>query len=186
MRLALSTAYWPMVWPPPEPVTLTVATGDTHLSLPVREPQAADDALAPFEQPLAAASSSRQTPLAPSRLVRSIERDLIDHAVRYRLVSEGGDLEAGAVARIDAIDLDLGHTVERCYSIRDTDPGSAHVIMTERLMLRRGDWLVRVHAHTEMTATPAHFQLRATLRARLGDENVFEREWDERVPRDLV
>ena len=186
VRLALSSAYWPMVWPPPEAVTLTVHTSGSCLSLPVREPDASDAALVPFAEPQAAASSSRQTPLEPSRLVRSIERDLVGHQVTYRQVSEGGDLEAGAVARIDEIDLDLGHTVERSYTIRDADPLSARAVMTERLMLRRGEWLVRVQAETEMTATLEHFRLRATLRARLGDEEIFSREWDERIQRDLM
>ena len=38
IRLAISTTYWPMVWPSPEPVTLSLFTGESSLSLPVRRP----------------------------------------------------------------------------------------------------------------------------------------------------
>ena len=37
LRLAISTSYWPIIWPSPEPVTLTVfAGGKTRVQLPVR------------------------------------------------------------------------------------------------------------------------------------------------------
>jgi hypothetical protein len=44
IRLALSTTYWPMIWPPPENATITVFGGS--LDLPVRTPSA-EDALLP-------------------------------------------------------------------------------------------------------------------------------------------
>jgi uncharacterized protein len=46
IRLALSTTYWPMIWPAPEVATLTVFGG--ALDLPVRPAQAADAALPPL------------------------------------------------------------------------------------------------------------------------------------------
>jgi len=47
IRLAISTCYWPMVWPAPEPVTLTVHTQASSLSLPVRPPDPADRGYGP-------------------------------------------------------------------------------------------------------------------------------------------
>ena len=34
LRVSLSTCYWPMVWPSPEPVTLTVFAGESAIALP--------------------------------------------------------------------------------------------------------------------------------------------------------
>ena len=52
VRLALSTSYWPWLWPSPEPVALTVHTGGAStLELPVRTPHALDDALPPLGPP---------------------------------------------------------------------------------------------------------------------------------------
>src|SRR6185295_4819094 len=39
LRLAISTAYWPRIWPAPERVTLTVHTAGTRLELPARTGQ---------------------------------------------------------------------------------------------------------------------------------------------------
>ena len=49
VRLAISTAYWPMIWPSPETATLQIFAG--ALDLPQRAPNAADAALSPFLEP---------------------------------------------------------------------------------------------------------------------------------------
>jgi len=49
IRLALSTTYWPMIWPAAEVATLTIFSGT--LDLPVRPTQAADAALPPLPGP---------------------------------------------------------------------------------------------------------------------------------------
>jgi predicted acyl esterase len=49
IRLAISTAYWPMIWPSPENATVTVFGGT--LDLPVRPPNAKDASLSSFPAP---------------------------------------------------------------------------------------------------------------------------------------
>jgi uncharacterized protein len=49
IRVAISTAYWPMIWPTPVNATVTVFGGS--LELPVRVPAAADALLAPMPDP---------------------------------------------------------------------------------------------------------------------------------------
>ena len=66
IRLALSTTYWPMIWPAPEIATLTIFGGT--LDLPVRPTQAADAALPPLPGP-ETATPERPTVIRPG-LVR--------------------------------------------------------------------------------------------------------------------
>jgi hypothetical protein len=49
LRLAISTDYWPMVWPSPEPVSLTIHAG--AVELPVRPPRSDDADLADLGEP---------------------------------------------------------------------------------------------------------------------------------------
>ena len=49
VRLALSTAYWPMIWPSPEKATLLIFGGT--LDLPVRPLQATEALLSPLPGP---------------------------------------------------------------------------------------------------------------------------------------
>jgi putative CocE/NonD family hydrolase len=62
IRVAISTAYWPMIWPPPETATVTVFAGE--LELPVRPARAADALLPPLP-PAETASAERTTELRP-------------------------------------------------------------------------------------------------------------------------
>ncbi len=49
VRLAISTAYWPMIWPSPETATVRIFAGT--LDLPHRSPNVADARLLPFPEP---------------------------------------------------------------------------------------------------------------------------------------
>ena len=42
IRIAISTTFWPIVWPSPHPVTLSLFTVQSTLCLPAREPQSSD------------------------------------------------------------------------------------------------------------------------------------------------
>ncbi len=186
IRLAISTCYWPMVWPSPRAAKLTVFTAGSAFKLPVRPPRESDIALAPFPPPEAAPASTSKMPLRPYRFIRTYERDLITNDTVYRLFSEGGDLETGAVMHMDAIDLDLGHTVERRFSIGESDPLTAKAEITERLMMRRDEWRIRVHAQTRVTSDADFFYVYARLDAHEGEDQVFAREWNEKIKRQLV
>ena len=74
LRLALSPAYWPWLWPVPEPVTLAVHTAVSALVLPVRAPRAEDAELRPFEEPEGAPPLANET-LEPDEGQRTLRRD---------------------------------------------------------------------------------------------------------------
>jgi predicted acyl esterase len=186
VRLAISTAYWPMVWPSPEVVTLELDTGGCCLDLPLRPPDPGDALLPAFAPVEAAGSSSTKTHLSPAGFNRSIERDLIGKDVVYRMISEGGDFGTAKMMRIEDIGLDLGHHVEHHFRIDERDPLSASTEIIERLRMRRDQWDIRVNARTRLTATREHFILQAWLDAYEGDHEVFTREWEEKIERDLV
>ncbi|HVS03078.1 MAG TPA: CocE/NonD family hydrolase, partial [Thermoanaerobaculia bacterium] len=150
LRLALSTTYWPIAWPAPEPFRLTVFTLGSALVLPVRTPRASDAALRPFPAP-EAAPTPEHTILHAARLRRTIERDLRTHRTTYTLESDGGDFAGAAVARVHAIGLDLGHTLAKRFSIDDHDPLSAVAEVEQRALLRRDGWEVRVETRTRLS-----------------------------------
>ena len=186
IRLALSNVYWPMTWPAPEVATLEIDTGGCCLVLPVRAPQADDAALPDFAPVEAADSSSTRKRLAPAGFDRSIERDLVGNRVVYRMVSEGGDFGSARLLRIEEINLDLGHHVEHRFSIDERDPLSAASEFIERLTMRRDDWRIHIDARLRLTASRAEFFVDARLQAHEGDAEIFVREWQERIPRDLL
>jgi len=186
IRLAISNAYWPMVWPSPEACTLEIDTGGGALELPVRPSHPDDATLAEFSPVEAAGSSSTRTHLATAGFSRSIERDLVGHEVIYRMISEGGDFGESKLMRIEDIGLDLGHHVEHSFTIDERDPLSARTEIIERLSMRRDAWHIRISASIQLSATREQFILEANLTAHEGEDEVFNRDWREAIDRDLV
>jgi predicted acyl esterase len=177
LRLALSSAYWPIVWPSPEPVTLTIATGVSHLDLPVRPERPQDAELTPFEPP-ENAPALRKTSLRQGTSVFTITSDLNAGTVEvYRLQDDG-------LTQVDAFNWTYGVRAERRYRIHPDDPLSATAETNWRKEYARDGFHIAVETQTAMSVTRTELVLTGKLIAREGDEVPFSREWSFRIPRD--
>ncbi|MGE5146084.1 MAG: CocE/NonD family hydrolase, partial [Candidatus Eiseniibacteriota bacterium] len=185
IRLAISTSYWPIAWPTPEPVTLTVFCGAGTLDLPVRPPSPLDAALPDFPPPERGPSQENVT-VRRAPFTRKMERDLTTGETIHTLESDGGELGGAAMAVIEAIGLNIGHHMVKTFRIGETDPLSARGELRQRTILKRDDWSVRVETETCITSTAEVFRFVAKLRAYDGEAEVFTREWDDEIPRDLL
>ncbi len=184
LRLSISTSYWPIAWPSPEPATLNVASGSGTLELPVRPPDPADAALHPFEPP-EVAPGSRHKPLRPLPFKRAVERDLASEEVVYTLSSDGGEFGGHSLARLDEIDMELGYTLTKRHRIGETDPLSAKTELIQQVRMRRNGWAVRIDSRVRLAAGRDTLAFRAELDAFEGDEPVESRVWEVEVPRRL-
>jgi predicted acyl esterase len=185
IRLAVSTSYWPIAWPAPEPVTLTLQTGVSSLALPVRPTRAEDAGLKPFEPPVEAPSSGPRR-IRPFPMRRTLEIDLTTNEATYSLRGDAADLEGAALARLEDVDLELGSTMMRRYRIIEDQPLSAQAELATTTTLRRGEWHVWIDLRTRLTATRDHFQFTADLACWEGSEPFAERHWVLAIPRRLV
>lgn len=177
VRLAISTAYWPIVWPSPAPVTL--ALHGWTLELPVRPPRPEDADLAPFGPP-EAAPEPEMADLGDEHHRPRPDPDP-DPAVTELLFSSGFDAEGDPVlTRYTAIGLDAGHGFEVRFRLRDGDPIAAETEMRQRRLLRRGDWSVRIETLAHLEQGADGLRLRGLLEAWEGEERVCRREWDVR------
>ncbi|WP_290648566.1 CocE/NonD family hydrolase [Aquisalimonas sp.] len=185
VRLAVSTTYWPMLWPAPEPVELTIYTGASTLELPERPPRGADAELRPFEAPERGPVSDH-TPLEWAQAQRMVELDLATDETVYTTFGDGGDFGGAALARIEDIDLTIGYTIRRTFRIGEHDPLSARAEVEQKTILRRGDWSLRIECRTALSADTENFRVQATLDAFESGAHISRREWDDIVPRRLV
>lgn len=75
LRLQISTSYWPVAWPAPCPVRLTVLPASSHLLLPVRPPQPTEEAkLRPFDPSEATYAYRDEDPTSARGEVRAVRR----------------------------------------------------------------------------------------------------------------
>jgi putative CocE/NonD family hydrolase len=185
LRIAISTASWPILWPAPAPVTLGVHAGASRLTLPVRPPRAEDAALRPFDGPESGPGQPRSV-LRPATLRRTFERDLPSGEIVYRIFNDGGEFDGAALVKFEDIDLEAGFALLQRFRIGETDSLSARAELVAHTLLRRGRWAAELRGRVAMRATAEDFIVTARITAESGGETVFERAWNEVIPRDLV
>lgn len=180
IRLSLSTSYWPLAWPAPVPVRVTIHPAVSRLILPCREPQPREEgALQPFAGPEGAMPLAH-TLIQPSQESWCVIRDLGNDKTTLEVINDAGTY------RLDDIDLQLSHRVVERYSYSYGNYDSLSGWTEWQRSFSRGDWQVHTVTRTLMTADAENFRLRATLDAYEGDSRVFAKSWDEEIPRDLV
>ena len=182
LRVAVSTAYWPMVWPSPEPVSLKLHTAHCRLELPVRPPDPEDETLPAFP-PAEQGPPMPRMRLRAGRYLRKIERDLTNSEVSYRVYDDGGDFGGASLSRIADIDLELGYSISRRYLIRDFEPLAARAELTQTAEFRRDGWHVQLTCDTTVSGDVRDFFVQGTLTARLDGATLFTHTWEETVPR---
>ncbi|MEQ8603240.1 MAG: CocE/NonD family hydrolase [Marivibrio sp.] len=179
LRLSLSTVYFPMIWPTPETVTLTLHTEGSRLELPVRVASPADEALAPFAEPEAGPELAVETLEAPDlhwRVVDDVGSDRIELHV--------GD--GDGVIRIVDWDLTIRSQAYERYTVEGGDARSARGTVRWEYAMGRADWQVRTETETTLTSDPQSFIIEARLKAWEGDELAHEEVWSERIPRRMA
>lgn len=172
LRIAVSTAYWPDVWPSPEAASIELTAGT--LSLPLR-PLAGGDEWH-FEEP-EAAPAWKVDEIRPPSSERRIERDLETGLVTVIVANDFGevrDLEHGLIT---------GSRMSERWTIRPDDPLSASAEIRWEQSLSRGDWSVRTEARSSMRSDRDSFHLGARLEAWEGSNSVFERDFADTIAR---
>jgi putative CocE/NonD family hydrolase len=177
VRVAVSTAYWPTVWPSPEPVTLTLRAGQSHIDLPVRAPSP-EDADVRFE-PAVTAPPTRRRPLRPGRVKRTLERDVETGRTLITVIRDDGLSEIEAIGTVTGLDKTLR------YWISPDDPTTARAAAEHDFINTRDDWNTRVKTRTTVSCDAEAFYVEADLEAFEDDKRVFARSWNRRVPRKL-
>jgi putative CocE/NonD family hydrolase len=177
LRLAISTSYWPLVWPAPEPATVTLHLADCRLALPVRHVETEIDAAAP--------PAPRPFPQHGAEVLRNPT-----NRAEQRVQEDGTHIRESfddfGMTRDPDHGLEVGSHVAQRYVIHPDDPLSARHEIDWRYEFRRGDWSVRIDSENRMTCDAESFHLERKVAASEGETIVLERSWREEIPRGLL
>jgi uncharacterized protein len=179
LRLAVSTTSWPLVWPSPVAVELTlIEGGGSYVDLPVR---AADPpgVMAPTFEPAEEAPPLEVTLEEAVPPYRRITHDIVTDTYVLEF-NQGGE---GRSRLVDA-DVEMEVRLIDRLTIREGDPLSAAVACERRMGRSREGWDVAVQVRSEMTADAESFLISDVLEAFEGGRRVFVNTRTRRVPRD--
>ncbi len=174
LRLSVSNAYWPLVWPSPTATAIRVTFG--HLHIPLFN-EKADTTPVTFLPPDAEAPWEIET-LRPEDHVRETSTDHVSGYVTLRIFEDFGkvrDLEHGLIS---------GATASETWSIHPDDPLSAQGRCRWVDELERGNIRLRTEAECAMWSDATHFYLEATMHAFENDTEVYSKMIEESIPRD--
>ncbi len=177
IRLSLSTAYWPMVLPPPENAGVSVDIASLGLALPklgdhrqivVREPDNPD--------PL-----PKYVEHAPSATRRQVVRDLTANLTHYQIHEDTGLFEHPGTG------LSTRQLREEVWSIAPDDPLSMTGVSTWTCDMQRPGWSVRTVSTARIACTATDWLISASVSAYEGETKIFEKIFDRKaIPRDLM
>lgn len=173
LRLAISTAYWPFLWPVAEQTTLTLVDGT--LSLPVHHGDL--QAPTPFEAAEGAEPWRHET-LRPASYRREVHRDLGSGAVTMEVFDDGGlnkDLAHGLIS---------GSITRERWTTHPNDPLCTCATTHWTQENARDDWSVRTETYAKMWSDADHFHLEARLEAYEGETMFFKKTLRDKIPRD--
>nr|WP_220139491.1 CocE/NonD family hydrolase [Nocardia sp. GTS18] len=189
IRLSVSSSYWPLAWPSPEPVMLTINTGTSTLTLPQRAPRAEDATLRPFGEP-EAAPAAPATHVEPGQHHWKVERDLASGVSTLEIENDQGTIV------LDDIGTSVRRATTEWFSFQDNDVTSVRGQTRTVRRLERDEWRTEVVTDTVLRCTADEFVIDAQLDAyELEDSpadprslrnRVYSQNWHRRIPRDLV
>jgi putative CocE/NonD family hydrolase len=181
IRVAISTAFWPVVWPSPRAATLSLFGGKSMLNLPVRQPRSSEAEA----RSLAPPRHSRVHPTSVMEEAKpgfvGFKIDKITGIQSFIFQSDSG------TTRYDRHGWTTSVKTDYQYHIHPDHPTSACVdLSATETYGREGQLDARIEAHQKMTCDQTHFIIEAELNVFDGDTQVYSRQWEKRIARDCV
>lgn len=175
LRVAISTAWYPFLWPSPQNATLTVHSG--NLELPLR-PLAKTDEWE-FEAPEAARSWQSEA-LRPSAYTRKTVRDESTNETTTLIdcdFGENRDLDHGLIS---------GGWLKERWSVKPDDPLSAYATMEWEKNGGREGQMWRTHIMAEFKSDMNYFYPKAVLTCFENGKVIFAKTFEDKIERALV
>jgi hypothetical protein len=148
--------------------------------LPVRPPCATDGRGKAF-QPASSPNGSGITTIVANRAeTRIFEWDVARETLTIR---SGGDSGRWI---LDATGTEMGAVWNEVTQINDHDPTSARIDTETSETFARDAWRVRIEARLRMSLNLENFFISGEVKAFEHDREIFARNWDRTVPRELL
>lgn len=180
IRLAISTSYWPLLWPSPQPVRLEVDLGESFIDLPRAELDSSSqvDALAVTPRPLP--STIGRVDLRSTSRLRRITHDPFTSGFSLQIEDDNGCF------KLEDSGIEVGSHMSERYEVDDRDSLSATAAVRWSWQLGRAGWSTRVETETSLSGSSTSFEIRAQVKAYKGASETISRNWTLSIPRRFV
>jgi len=176
LRLAVSSSYFPLAWPPPRSTQLKIHTGCSRLILPARRSKPQEISFPEPESTSTGKKNQVREGHHDWRVIRELDKDIST----LEVINDNG------VYYLEGPDLAIEQSMREWYSYQADDFSSARGETLAVRAYQRGEWSISTTTRTVLTCDDRNFYLDAELDAFEGKRRVFSRNWNRIIKRNLV
>jgi predicted acyl esterase len=173
LRLAIAGADFPVVFPPGRRFTLTIDPSRSRLLLPLVPPR-----------PQSSILEIGESPPLPQPNVTDVSHEVDWSVSRRDEMTIYSKRLAGGEVLPDRGDLKIESTMSWSVSVMDDDPNSTRVRFDGRVGYHRPEWSVGTVAAMDLSTDGSFFDLAVELSASHGGREIWQRRWQQRIPRE--
>jgi len=172
IRLSISNAYWPLLWPTPEKGAIEVIAGSIDIPF-------IKDGLYNFRQflPEKADEPWKTKTIRKATNTRKVIRNIGSDEVTVEIIDDFGSV------RDLTHDLEIGSIAREWWTIQPDDPLSANGRTHWTEERSRGEWKTRTETFATMRSDAENFYIHAKLEAYENEKLFFEKEISETINR---
>ena len=174
LRIAISSNYWPLLWPMPEAAVINITEG--QLDVPLRPSGSKDERY--FLNPESDAPWEIET-IRPAQNSRKQISDQTTGEVTIEIIDDFGsvrDCDHGLIS---------GSVAREWWTIHPEDPLCASAKTHWTTENSRDAWSVRTETYTTMTADAKNFYLTARLEAYEDEVLIYQKDLEDCIPREF-
>mgnify|MGYP001485960653 CR=1 FL=1 len=178
LRIAISTTYWPMVWPSAQQNVLRIQPKYCNLVLPklINESDLKDVIFERAEHALPLKINIKNRGNDSRKLTFQIAKNLYEFLVKR---DDGTYI-------IEDIGTEITHKKTKLFKIQKHDPLSSYAKLTSLTKYKRAEWNAKIETTIEMSCDENYFFLKGDLKAFDGGKIFASKHFNERVQRNTV
>ena len=174
LRLAVSTAYFPLIWPAPKNAKLTLDLASSYLTIPCHDRTAT--LLRDLGQGYVCEVKKTKR-IRPENHERLIQLDSKNGLVTTKISDDFGKFT------FVEHDLTVGESCKETHSILPDDPCSAMSECSWHAQQSRPGWKVDIYSQLKVTCDEEYFYLNRVIKAIENGVQVHQSESQEKLPR---
>lgn len=176
LRVSISTNYWPLVWPAPENMALTLIPESCSVDIPVNKKPTPEKNIQPYTEETT--FSGRQ--IRPPESSRIIHKDYKTGITTLETFDDFG------CQYFNSSQSEIEFTSHQLLSIHQEDPLTARNEIQLKVNMGRDGWRTGLDAHYIMTCDSDNFYIKAKWVTLHDDKPIFTRNFDETIKRNFM
>lgn len=173
LRIAISTSYWPLLWPAADHTSLTLEPSSCSIDIPYRDKLNAEFTPPEYDT----AVSFAGTELRSSDSQRLVHQDYKTGLVTLETHDDFGR------QHYQSCNTEIDMKMSQWQTIHPENPLSAQSRLTFELEMGREGWWTGLKSEYHMHCDREHFYIRCTWQAFHEDERIFYKEFNETIKR---